>query len=102
MKEEIQAITERLDLMEGRLLATQAFLTTVVSVLSEEGPLKDRALSKIKTETETNLRLHTERYSALPEKSQASKAFQEQLLALSSLPALQPPKSWLDGLGSGM
>lgn len=101
MNEEIETIKQHLQLMEGRLLATQTFLTTVVSVLSEAGVLEEQLLSQIKTEIDENARLFTDRHPTLRETTQALKGFQEQMLVHANSLDLTPRNTWLDQLGTG-
>lgn len=101
MNEEMESIKQQLQVMEARLLATQTFLTTIVSVLSEEGVLGEQRLSQIKTETEANSRLFADRHPALRDAPQALKGFQEQLLVHTNSLDLAPRNTWLDQLGTG-
>ena len=101
MNDEIETIKQHLQLMEGRLLATQTFLTTIVSVLSESGILEEQLLSQIKTETEASSRLLAARHPALRDADQTLKGFQEQMLAHGNSLDLTPRNTWLDQLGTG-
>lgn len=101
MNDEIESIKRQLQLMEGRLLATQTFLTTIVSVMSEAGVLEERLLSQVKAETEASSRLLSDRHPALRETPQALKGFQEQMLVHANSLDLTPRNTWLDQLGTG-
>lgn len=101
MNEDIETIKQHLQLMEGRLLATQTFVTTLVSVLSEARVLDEQLLSQMKTETEANSRLLADRHPALRDAAQAQKGFQEQMLAHANALDLTPRNTWLDQLGTG-
>jgi hypothetical protein len=101
MNDEIETIKQHLQRMEGRLLATQTFLTTLVSVLSEAGVLEEQLLVQVKTETEANSRLLADRHPALREAAQALKGFQDQMLVHANALDLTPRNTWLDQLGTG-
>lgn len=101
MNDEIETIKQHLQLMEGRLLATQTFLTTVVSVLSEAGVLEEQRIAQIKAEAEASSRLLADRHPALRDTPQALKGFQEQLLVHTNSLDLTPRNTWLDQLGTG-
>lgn len=101
MSEDLETIKQHLQRMEGRLLATQTFLTTVVSVLSESGVLEEQRLAQIKAETEASSRLLADRHSALRDSTQALKGFQEQMQVHANSLDLTPRNTWLDQLGTG-
>jgi len=101
MSDEIETIKQQLQAMEGRLLATQTFLTTIVSVLGEAAVLEEPQLAQIKSETEAHTQLLIHRHPALRDTFQAQKGFQEQMQVHTQALDMTPRNTWLDQLGTG-